>query len=684
MKKILFLTSMALTLALVSCRTTTQPISGVVPKPVALSPLRVEGNRIVNAAGDEVRLRGVNAGCWLLIEPWMLLMANHAGVTSEKDIWDILDGRFGREKKLELIRTYRENFFTEQDVQHIARLGLNCLRVPIWWRAVSDPEYGGDMTYLDRVISWCADNGVYVIVDLHGAPGGQNEQAAIIGEPMAADLWKQEIFKEQSVAWWEEIAKRYKGNPSIAGFDLLNEAMAAPLDDLIDLYDRMYKAVRAIDPGRVLFIEDGLLGFHKLPRPADMGWENVVYSIHYYPQTTEEGIFAPDRDFHRMNRSSIWFGVPTYMGEFNTMQIERGGASSFLRFVEVFDYFGWSWSFWSFKKIEDNVNSIWGVTGYVPEAPAINLHEDSFESIKNAFASFRTGNLGGNPLLETVLRQPVRWKREPAEPGVIRLGLETAYLFPEKGDIRYEWGRAAPNIGYWGPGERVAWPVEIAEGGRYVFGIRFANNREDAVARIWLDGVSASDAQLPNSGGWEKYADASLAVLELTPGRHVIEISQADDGDGFMNLQGGRLKKTDQPAAALSADIVLLNPLNAEPLRKGTPLRVEWWNNPPNIGHWESGEEVAWSLRTPTGGTYRLFVSYSTPTPDTELVVLLNGKAAWSGSLASTGAWHEFQEKELGAAITLEPGTHRLSLQWITSVSGGAGNFRGARLVRAE
>lgn len=691
MKQIALFLSLVLTLSMVSCTTTAPsaaPGTRSAPSPAArakaLTALRVEGHRIVNTAGEEVRLRGVNAGTWLLIEPWMILMSDHPDVVAEKDIWDILDHRFGREKKLELIRVYRENFFTEQDVARIADLGLNCLRVPIWWRAVSDPDYGGDMAYLDRVIEWCSKNGIYVILDLHGAPGGQNDLGAIAGERNNADLWKQEIFKEQSVEWWEQVAERYKGNPVVAGFDLLNEAVSATMDDLVDLYDRMYHAIRKIDPYRILIIEDGLLGFHRLPRPLDMGWDNVVYSIHYYPQNTEEGINAPAQDFHRMHRSALWFGVPMYMGEFNSIQLDRGGAASFLRHMEVFDYFGWSWTWWSFKKIEDNVDNNWGLTGYVPESPAINLHKDSFETIRDAFVSFRSEFLGDNPLLETVLSQPIRWKHNPMAPGTIRLGLDTIYLYPENGDMRFEWGRSVPNIGYWGPNERVAWPVNIRDGGTYELGIRFANNNEANAARIWLDGALVTDAALRNSGGWNKYRDQTLIALELSPGRHVIEISQADEEDGFINLQDGWLKQAKTPAANPSETEFRLHPLNATALRKGTPMRVEWWHNPPNFGFWESGEEVSWSLPIANGGEYRLAVSYSTPSSQTTLTVLLDGKPAWSGKLPSSGGWHEFTDHEPEAVLSLEPGSHEISLIWEIPQAGGAGNLRGMKLTRTE
>jgi endoglucanase len=655
------------------------------PRAAPLSMLAVEGSRLVNASGDTVTLRGANIGGWLLIEPWMVGLDGQPGIESEKDIWDLMERRFGRDAKLELIREYREHFFTEDDVRALAALGLNAIRVPIWWRAVSDPEYGGDFAYVDNVLAWCAANGMYVILDLHGAPGGQSKEAKIIGERANADLWNQRVFKERTVDWWKTVAERYKGHPAIAGYDLLNEAMSAEMDDLVELYDRLYREIRAIDPSRVLIMEDGLLGFHRLPRPLDMGWSNVVYSLHYYPQNTADAFSAATKDLHRINRSAMYFGVPCYIGEFNSIQLDRGGASSFLRFIEAFDYFGWSWTFWSYKKMEANRDINWGLTGYRADSFRINLFQDSFEQIREAFRALRTERLGTHPLLFEALRQPVRWSRPPlfADNGAMRLGLDSIHLFPAEGTMQYEWGLPVPNIGYWGPGERVAWPLQTSEAGAYELSLNYANNSDRNRARIWLDGVEFTEADLPNTRGWENYRDQALAVIPLTPGRHVIEISQADSGDAFINLRHALLSRTDRPAVQPLERAIQLHPLNAAPLRKGSPLRVEWWNNPPNFGYWKSGEIVSWPLHIRAGGNYRVMCSYSTPSSDTELAILLNGEPVWRGRLAGTGDWHIFKTAETGV-ISLGPGDHTLAARWETPNANGAGNLRGLMLTREE
>lgn len=684
MKKFLFLAYTCTTLCLLAaCLHRTRLWQPFTRQNDRLSPLRVEGAYLVNAQGVRIQLRGVNIGAWLLIEPWILAVPDDPAVVAEKDIWDLMAQRFGREKALELIRTYRQNFFTEGDVAYIAQLGLNCLRIPIWWRAVSDPTYGGEFAYLDRAIEWCSQHGLYVILDLHGAPGGQSSESKIVGERSTGELWKSKMWQEKTINWWKEVAQRYKGCSTIAGFDLLNEAMDAEMDDLIALYDHLYQAIRAIDPNRILIIEDGLLGFHRLPRPSDLGWSNVVYSIHYYPQTTQEGLGAPEHDFHRINRSALWFGVPVYIGEFNTIQLNRGGAAAFSRYVEVFDYFSWHWTWWTYKKLEDNRDMNWGITGYADATRPINVHTDSFDSIRSAFTKLKTDGLDRHPLLETAVRQKPRWKRSSPEPNTVSLELDTVHIYPQNlGGIRYEWGRYIPNIGYWGPGDRIAWPVNISEAGTYEFGISYANHQSNNAARIWLDGVFVADASLINSGGWESYRNQALVAFELSPGRHVIEITQADAANSFINLRKGWLKKTLVPADRPQETVIHMHPLTAAPLRKGSPVRVEWWNNPPNFAYWVSGERVAWCLNLVSGGVYQVSVTYGTPHPRTMLTFAINGTASFAAQLEGTGGWPTFTNVTPTASVRLGAGRQKIEVIWETSQRAEVGNLRHIVLTR--
>jgi len=675
-----------LALILTSCATRRAAVTvpSVSPTKPPLTMLHTVGNRIVDIYDKEISLHGCNIGSWLLIEPWMLMLDDQKGIESEKDLWDVLGQRFGKKKKLELISTFRNNFFTQNDVVRIAQLDMNCLRVPIWWRAVSDPNYGGSFEYLDHCIQWCSENGIYVIIDLHGAPGGQSVESRIIGERADALLWKKERYKKETVNWWREVAKRYRDEPAVAGYDLINEAYSAEMDDLIDLYDEIYDAIRKIDPKHMLIVEDGLLGFHRMPRPVDQGWTNVVYSFHYYPKDSTQGLTAANTDFLRLNRMALYFDVPVYIGEFNSMQIERGGASSFLRFIEAFDYFNWDWSFWSYKKIENNYDYNWGLYGYYRDPPKIDVYTDTFEEIRDAFIRMRTENSEVNPLLQTLLKKGVRRNFGGMRKHIYNLYLDTAYILPANDrQARIEWGRTFPNIGYWGPGDRVAWTVYSPLTGPYEFGINYANGSSENKVRIWLDGVQVVDIPLIDTGGWEKYRAQVLTSLLLEEGRHTIEIGQGDLNNSFINLRGAWLHPTAVPPSPASEQTVRLGPVNMDPPEAGTPIRVEWWHNPPNIGYWRSGEDVSWSFELSVGGTYRLSAAYATPYDGTRLYVTLHNDIVVEKKLDSTGEWHKYKRVDLGE-LTLGPGQYTFTVIWETPHQDGTGNFRELLLERAD
>ena len=649
--------------------------------------LHTEGRRIVDEHGRDVALRGCNVGGWLLLEPWMAGLDGQEGIETEKDIWDLMEQRFGRDAKLELIRTFRENFFNESDVERIAAFRMNCVRLPIWWRMTDDPDYGGDITLLDRAIQWCSRNGVYVIIDLQGAPGGQARESANVGEPAGdGNLWKNSSNKDQTVQWWKKIAERYKDEPAVAAYDLLNEGTATPkYSDLTELYDRLYKEIRAIDSRHIIIMED-VWGFHHLPRVEKMGWENVVYSFHYYPRdmSLEQKLEAPDVDLPRYNRTALYKGVPIYVGEFSAIDAHTGGADLFLKLREVCNYFDWAWTFWSYKKIEENDNILWGLYGYYEQMPRVDLHLDSLEKIRSTFESFATTNSHMHPLMPAALLAPSRWKPDPSPAdGSVVLSLRNAYVMArEKGYLRYEWGVTPPDIGYWAKGDTCAWKVPVPAAGNYELVLDLANSSDRNRLALWVDGVHITDANLPNLGGWRHFTDHSITTLALTEGTHVLEIGQADDEKGFINLRGGLLRPVADATPARDESSLLLKAVNMELPGPKSAIHVEWLNDPPNIGSWNAGESVTWNVNLEQGGLYNLRASYATPNADSTLRILVDDQLALEKALGPTGDWGKYDVLDCGS-LTLRPGAHTITARWDVPRATAAGNLRQLRFDRS-
>ena len=107
--------------------------------------------------------------------------------------------------------------------------------------------------YLDRLLEWCTRHDVYVVLDLHSAPGGQSD--IFVADPDEKKLWQSEENEERTVALWRAIAARYKDEKIVAGYDLLNEPGFPNPAELIELYLRIITAIREVDPYHMVIIE---------------------------------------------------------------------------------------------------------------------------------------------------------------------------------------------------------------------------------------------------------------------------------------------------------------------------------------------------------------------------------------------------------------------------------------------
>ncbi len=665
-----------LLLACASCVTTPPPSTE--PKAATeMSFLSTSGRLVLDEQGQPAVLRGFNAGNWLLIEPWMLGVDLPAELQSEKDIWDLMGQRFGEKTKLELIRAFRNNFFTRDDVRRMSELGLNSLRIPLWWRATDDPSYAGDLAWLDHCIAWCREFGVYAIIDLHGAPGGQTRNGVIVGERTDADLWKDKKFQDQTVDWWVKIARRYKNEPAVAAYDLLNEAIDGPFDEMVRLYARLYDAIRQVDPRHILIIEDGLHGFHRLPHPRQMGWENVIYSFHYYPQSPDEAADAPATIFQKFNRAGLYYGVPVYVGEFNTLKFQRGGVETIWRYMQAFDYFDWPWSLWSYKKIESNWDYNWGLYGY-DRHPRIRFQTDAAEDIRAAFEKMNTEQTGIHPFFPTALQQPPAVSQTPAglPEGTLFLPLKDAFLFPEGGkDLRMDWSGEWPAASYWGTEDRLAWTLEVPADGRYRLNLMMANAAPKVGVEVWLNGVRSfiSPIEKP-TGDWSRFEPRTAGILDLQEGRNVLEIASDQSTESFMNLRYAWLEPVQEKATKLDEKALRLAAINMSPLPAASPLRVEWLNDPTGIGYWKPGEKASWTVRLSKAREYRVSMTYATPNDSTTLALFAGEQMLLESKTPSTKEWSTYETVHLGK-VKLPAGVHTLTAQWNGTNSAGCGNL---------
>ncbi len=387
-------------------------VVGMLPAPLAALPwLSTSGTDIVDSNGNTVVLRGINLGGAFEIEPWMSAMnlstppSGFPQIQDEVTLWSVLSQRFGSSQMQQLQQTWRTSWLTPADIAQVASMGGNVVRIPFFYQLVQDDSNPGQLipggvALLDALVAACAKYGVYAILDLHGAPGGQSSNFTT-GQAGVDQLFSSSADQQQTIELWSLLAAHYQNHPEVAGFDLINEPTGATVPELIDLHNRIYQAIRAVDPKHIIIMEDGYLGASAFPVPSQMGWTNICYSFHIYHLTALsvdpfENDITTQFPMDETQQRSI--GAPIYIGEFSTEGtfISRAAALSVLpAYLNGLNSTGWSWTPWSYKIFDptSGTDKIWGIfTNDTPWNEA-NPYTDSFSVLQQKFSNYVTSNI---------------------------------------------------------------------------------------------------------------------------------------------------------------------------------------------------------------------------------------------------------------------------------------------------
>lgn len=332
---------------------------------VTAQGLRVSGARIVDHSGKEIILRGMGLGGWMLQEPYMMQLQGVTG--TQLGIRNKITDLVGKEKTDIFYQSWLENHCTKADIDSMASWGFNSVRLPIHYNLFTlpsdqEPVKGID-TWLekgfaltDSLLRWCEDAGIYLILDLHAAPGGQGNDIAIADRDTTRPwLWGNEFNKKKTIELWKQLAKRYANEKWLGAYDILNEpnyGFSDPSDkngcaeksnaELKQLYLDITKAIRQVDKNHIIIIEgncwgnnyNGLLPFED---------NNYVISFHKYWNHNDEGSIKKFIELREQYQVPIWCG-------------ETGENSNvwFADAIELFEKNRIGWAMWPLKKIGIN------------------------------------------------------------------------------------------------------------------------------------------------------------------------------------------------------------------------------------------------------------------------------------------------------------------------------------------
>jgi hypothetical protein len=306
--------------------------------------VRAEGSQLVDDQGP-LLLRGVGLGNWLLAEGYMWRFGDEQ--SSPRQIEARIESLVGADAAAVFWRRFRDVFITEADIRAIAEAGFDHVRLPINARGViaDDGSWREDgFALIERAVAWSEAHGLRIMLDLHGAPGGQtgtNIDDAPNGRP---ELFESEAYRAQTIALWEELARRYRDRDSVLGYDLLNEPL--PNDwqhrypaELVQLYRDLTDAICAIDDRHLIVYEGShwATNWSVLRERFD---DNQLLQFHRYwcpPDTTSIAEYLEVRDS---------LETPIYMGE--------GGENTpgwLYAATQLYERHGIGWNLWPWKKL---------------------------------------------------------------------------------------------------------------------------------------------------------------------------------------------------------------------------------------------------------------------------------------------------------------------------------------------
>jgi endoglucanase len=314
--------------------------------------VHAQGTDLVDGSGHTLMLRGTNLGNWLEPEGYMFLFGNN-GPTSPREIEEYFDELIGPAQAEEFWHQYRDVYITKEDIDFLKSTGINSVRVPIHYKFFT-PGNDEGFQLLDRVVAWAKADGLYVIIDMHQAPGGQTGTNIddSYGYPWLYDSPENQA---ELIAIWKRIAEHYRDETAVLGYDLLNEPIPQYRqlqkdNSLLEpLYKRIAAAIREVDTHHVLILGGARwdTNFHVFGPPFD---KNVMYQLHLYEFKTPwnaQTAAKTEEDLGQYTAFRDKYHVPIWLGESgeNDDAWVRG-------FRELLEKHKIGWCFWPYKKMQ--------------------------------------------------------------------------------------------------------------------------------------------------------------------------------------------------------------------------------------------------------------------------------------------------------------------------------------------
>ena len=665
--------------------------------------LQAQGTQIQNGLGQEVLLRGMGLGGWMVQEGYML--QTQAFANPQHEIKAAVETLIGTEATQAFYEAWLHNHVREADIDSLHAWGFNSVRVPLHYNLFTLPIEGepipGEQTWLelgfdltDSVVAWCKERSMYVVLDLHAAPGGQGYDAAISDyDSSKPSLWESAANRNKMASLWKRIATHYANEPWVAGYDVLNE----PNWDLPGgtalraLYEQCTDSIREVDTQHLLFFEGNWFAndFTGLTPPWD---GNMAYSPHKYWSNNDVATleFALAlRDAHQ---------VPLYLGE--------AGENSNVWFrdaVRLLEDLGIGWAWWPLKKVE-SISAPMSIEKTAGYQALLDHWEGNAPAPEAAFAQAVLMDLTDKLKAEQCLVQPDvvdALMRQPCTdatlpfPGTATLPgtvFATDYdlgragiAYVDEVDATYHvssgsftawnngWtgrndgvdiescsgdfphnGRA---VGWTQTGEWLKYTVDVAFSGVYDFHIWVASNSGDGALRIEVNGLDVSgDVDVPNTGGWDSWISLIVEDVVLFQGTQELVLHNVSAGHNVASMDvqwtGEAPPNLQFIPGVIQAEAYL------EQLGTGLEATTDEGGGQ-NVGYLDAGDYLGYQVEVESAGPH--VVSFRTASESTDGRVSMqlvdseaNIHALGEFEFAATGGWQVWGTAEFDVDLPVQ------------------------------
>jgi hypothetical protein len=537
--------------------------------------LKARGTDIADENGKEIILRGMGLGGWMLQEPYMLKLSGNA--VAQYDIRKKITDLIGKENTEKFYDAWLANHCTKADIDSLAAWGFNSVRLPMHYNLFTIPTeqepVKGKQTWLskgfqltDSLLSWCKANHIYLILDLHAAPGGQgNDNAISDRDASKPSLWQSETNQQKTIALWQKLATRYANEKWIGGYDLINEpnwGFQKPDDrngcgetgnePLKKLLKEITATIRKVDKKHIIFIE-GNCWANNYEGIFPLWDDNMVISFHKYWNYTNNESIQKFLDYRKK------YNVPVWMGETG-----ENSNAWFTDVVSLLEKNKIGWAMWPLKKsglnnplqvkINDNAQKIidyW--TGKAPKPAAA----DAFKGLMQWAADTRiTNNIVHRDVADAMMRQVNITDAIPFKQNIIK---QNTILFAADYDIgragiayhdkdsaeywvstsvRTPWNIGGQyrndgvdieqcsdaisngyNVGWIETGEWMQYSIYVPDDAVFDVNIRYASQDSAGQLKLLLNDKFVSENNLlPQTGGTQNWKTNIIKTVKLNRG----------------------------------------------------------------------------------------------------------------------------------------------------------------------